>query len=127
MSSPEYNKLQEAISLYKSAVNEALSDLRRPFYLDLAVVIIVPIALAIVAFIWSNIAGFLTTLGIGGINAGDRLSRGQTTLKTYWSDCSKLKKSVKRLELELLLCTPTTTARLRNVEKLLKDYYDALL
>lgn len=126
MSYPDYDSLVEAISLYKSAADDNLSDLRRPFYLDLAVIVIIPIALAIVAFIWSNIAGLLTTLGIGGINAGDRLRRGQITLKTYWSDRSKLKKSVRRLEFELLLCTPTTKARLQRVENLLRDYFDAL-
>ena len=126
MSYPEYNSLVEAIALYKSEVDNDLSELRRPFYLDLAVIIIIPITLAVVAFIWSNIAGLLAAVGIGGINAGDRLRRGQTVLKTYWSDRSKLKKSVRRLEFELLLCTPTAKARLKRVEKLLRDYFDAL-
>ena len=126
MSSPEYDKLQEAISQYKSAVDVTLSDLRRPLYLDLVVIVIIPITLVIVAAIWSNIVGVLAALGIGGINAGDRLRRGQTILTTYWGDCSRLKKSIRRLEIELQLCTPHTRVRLQNVEKLLRDYLSAL-
>lgn len=126
MSSSEYDRLREAISQYKSAVDETLSDLRRPLYLDLSVIIIIPIVLVIVAAIWSNIAGVLAVLGIGGINAADRLRRGQTILTTYWGDRSRLKKSVRRLEIELQLCTPRTTTRLQNVEKLLRGYLSAL-
>lgn len=127
MSCSEYDNLVEAIALYKLVVNDALSDLRRPFYLDLTIIVIIPIALVIMALMWSNIIGFLAALGIGGINAGDRIRRGQTVLKTYWSDRSKLKRSVRRLEFELLLCAPITKKdNLPNVEKLLRDYFDAL-
>ena len=126
MSLPQHKRLGEAISLYKSTVDEAIADLRRPFILDLAVIVIIPLVLVIVAAIWSNVAGVLTTLGLGGINAEERLRRGQTVLKSYWGECSKLKKSVRTLEFELQLCSPSNQTGLQKIEELLRAYLDAL-
>jgi len=122
----DYKSLEQAISCYKSSVGEALRDLRHPFVLDLLFIVIIPVGLTIVALIFSNVAGFLTTLGVGGVSAGERLRRGQTVLKSYWGDCSRLRKSMERLQLELLLCTPSDTARLQEIESLLRAYMDTL-
>ena len=127
MSLPDYYKrLVQAIDQYKSTVDEALGELRRPLIIDLAFIVAIPIVLVIIAAIFSNIAGILTTLGLGGINAEERLRRGQTVLKSYWGDRTKLKKTVKRLEFQLLLCDPSNTTELQKIENLLKDYFDAL-
>ena len=127
MSLPDYYKrLEQAIGQYKSTVDETLVELRRPLIIDLAFIVVIPVILVIIAAIFSNIAGILTTLGLGGINAEERLRRGQTVLKSYWGDSSKLRKSVKRLEFELLLCEPSNTTELQKIENLLRDYFDAL-
>lgn len=126
MSLTEYNRLVQAISVYKLAVDEAHADLRRPFILDLVFIVFIPVALTVVAGVFSNVAGLLTTLGLGGINAEERFRRGQTVLKSYWGECSKLNKSLRRLEFELQLCKPTNTAGLQKIEKRLKAYFDAL-
>lgn len=127
MSVPQHKRLAKAIGQYEVVVDDALSDLRRPFILDGVVIVIIPAVLSVIAFIFSNVAGFLTTLGLGGINAEERLRRGQTVLKSYWSERSKLKKTVQRLELELLLCSPSNGAGLKDIEKLLRAYVNALL
>jgi len=121
-----YKRLEQAIGQYKSTVDETLVELRRPLIIDLAFIVVIPVILVIIAAIFSNIAGILTTLGLGGINAEERLRRGQTVLKSYWGDSSKLRKSVKRLEFELLLCEPSNTTELQKIENLLRDYFDAL-
>ena len=126
MSVPHHKRLAKAIGRYELAVDDALGDLSRPFILDGIFIVIIPAALSVIAFIFGNVAGFLTTLSLGGINAEERLRRGQTVLKSYWSERSKLKKSVKRLEIELLLCRPSNTAGLKRIEDLLREYLDAL-
>lgn len=126
MSLSDYNRLEEAISSYKSAVDVALKDLRRPFILDLVLIVIVPTGVTIAAHIFSNVAGFLTTLGLGALNAEERFRRGQTVLRSYWGDCSKLNKSVRTLEFELQLCSPSNSVGLQRIEKLLRAYFDAL-
>lgn len=126
MALADYKSLEQAISCYKSSVDQALRDLRHPFVLDLLFIVIIPVVLTIVALRFSNVVGFLTTLGVGGISAGERLRRGEIVLKSYWGDCSRLRKSVERLELELQLCTPSDTARLQEIESLLRAYMDAL-
>ncbi len=126
MAPADYKSLEQAISLYKSWVDEALRDLCRPFLLDLLFIVIIPVVLTIVALRLSNVVGFLTTLGVGGVSAGERLRRGETMLKSYWGDCSRLKKSKKRLDVELLLCAPSDTAHLQEIESLLREYIDAL-
>ena len=126
MSVPQHKRLKKAIFSYKFAVDDALAELRRPFILDSVFIVIIPAALSVIAFIFSNVAGFLTTLGLGGINAEERLRKGQSVLKSYLSERSKLKRSVKRLEIELLLYSPSNTAGLQKLENLLLEYLDAL-
>jgi len=126
MSSTLYDKLTQAINLYKAAVQETLADLCRTFVLDLIFIVIIPIVLGIVALLFAGVAGLLTTLGLGGINAEERFRRGQTILKSYWGERSKLKKSVQRLEFELALCDSSDTACLQKTESLLRAYFDAL-
>lgn len=126
MSSPLYDSLTRAINLYKAAIHETLVDLRRSFILDLVFIVIIPVILGVVALIFAGFAGLLTTLGLGGINAEERFRRGQTILKSYWGERSKLKKSVQRLEFELALCGSSDTVCLQEIENLLRAYFDAL-
>lgn len=122
----KYDKIAQAIATYKSDTDGARAELRPPLILDLVVIVIIPLSLTIVSAIFSNIAGILTTLGVGGIHAEERFRRGQTVLKSYWGECSRLKKSVKRLEFELLLCRRSDTASLQKIETRLRAYYDEL-
>lgn len=104
MSSPQYTSLLEAINTYQSSVKEVVDNLKRVLALDLSFIVGIPIILSVVAYFFAGVAGFLTTLGLGGINAGERLTRGHTIIKTYWGDCAKLRKTILTLQIRLQLC-----------------------
>jgi hypothetical protein len=72
LSSSYYERLQSAVGKYKDHVELALKELRRTFVADIVFIVAIPVILSIVAFIWSGIVGFATTLGLGGVNAGER-------------------------------------------------------
>jgi hypothetical protein len=89
--------------------------------LDLGLILIIPIALSAVSGVWAGAVGLGTTLGLGTLNAVDRLARGQTMLKDYWAHGSKLRRSVKTLRI-MLESADADQAKLDEVEKQLKDY-----
>ena len=123
---PTHATIGVAIGDYEGAVDEVIAELRRPLLLDIVTIILAPVLLSVIPLVLGSIAGFLSTLGLGGINAAERFRRGQTILKSYWSECSKLKKSVRRLRHEWLLCDPSDDAGLTKVEHLLRDYMNEL-
>lgn len=103
-----------------------MARLKRAFFTDLSFIVIIPVVAVILAWIFSNIAGILTTLGVGVINAEERLRRGHTILLKYWSDRSILENTVSILRLELQLCDPSDSNCLDSVEQLVKDYARSL-
>lgn len=130
MSSPQYTSLLNAIGIYKSAVTESINNLKRILFLDLSFIVGVPIILSIIAYFFAGVAGFLTTLGLGGINAGERLARGHTIIKTYWGDCAKLRNTIQTLEVKLELCNQKPVNLQPNcfqdIENLLIEYLNKL-
>lgn len=126
MSSPRYNRIEKAVDRYESMVNKCIARLRRAFFVDFSVIIIIPIIAVILAGFFSNIAGILTTLGVGAVNAGEWLRRGHTILLKYWSDRSTLEDTVNILRLELKLCDPSDSGCLDKVEQLVRRYAKSL-
>lgn len=126
MSSLLCDRVEKAIDLYEVAVDKACKNLRKKCAVDFVFIVVIPIILTIVAFVFSNVAGF-TTLGLGSINATERLGRGHTALKVYWGESSKLEKSVSRLQIQLELCEPSDTVCVKKVKKLLEGYLTNLM
>lgn len=126
MSSQRYNRIERAIDRYESMVNKGIARLKRAFFADLSFVVIIPIVAVILAGFFSNIAGILTTLGVGAVNAEERLRRGHTILIKYWSDRSALEDTVNILRLELQLCDPSDSNGLDRVEQLVRGYAKSL-
>ena len=126
MAPNSYDNIANAIDLYDKAVDDTTRYLRRLFFMDLGFVVIIPIVFGIVALFVAGLAGLLTTLGLGGVNAGEKLSRGHTALRTYSSDCSKLKRTVATLRLKLVLANQEDNTALIRIKKLLIKYLEAL-
>jgi hypothetical protein len=128
VSSAYYDRVLKAIAHYSQLVEETVKDLRNPCMLDIVFIVVVPIVGSIIAYFFASTAGLLAVLGLGGINAAEKFSRGQTILKSYFSGRSKLRKSVRTLELTIKLCDPydPDPTCVQKVENQLKEYISAL-
>lgn len=126
MSSPRYDRVRRTIAHYALVIKETLKDLRNACILDTALIIVVPIIISVIAYFFTSISGLLAVIGLGSINAAEKFGRGQTILKSYLGDRSRLRKSVRTLELELELCDPSDDAGLQNIENKLKEYLSSL-
>lgn len=126
MPDERYNRIDNAIDLYASMIDRAIARSQRAFFLDLSLIIILPVVATVIAGFFSNIAGLFTTLGVGTVNAGDKLVRGKTILLKYWSERAKLENSVNILRLRLRLCDATDDESLNNIEQLLRGYIKSL-
>jgi len=122
VSSPRYDRVRRAIARYALLIEETLKDLRTACILDVVFIVVVPVVISVIAYFFASISGLLAALGLGTINAAEKFGRGQTILKSYLGDCSKLRKSVRTLELKLELCDPSDDACLQDVENELKEY-----
>ena len=125
--SPYYQRLGRAIDQYETAANSVRRDLRKQFWWHLFTQAIIPASLVVIAHFFSTVAGTLTTLGIGGLNFIERLRRGETARKTFWSDTSKLNRTVQTLKFRHALCDPNDNVAMREIEQLIVRYFDALL
>lgn len=122
MPSTHHERLQVAVDEYAKVVERVIRDLTRVLIVDTVFIVIIPIGLSLAALRWSGMVGFATTLGLAGINANERFMRGQTMLKSYWSESSKLHRTVETLKLELSLCDPSNEDRLNKIENSLKEF-----
>ena len=127
MSSSQYERVRRGIARYALVVEETIKDLGNPCKLDIVFIVVVPIVGSVIAYFFPSTSGLLAVLGLGSINAAEKFGRGQTILKSYFGDCSRLRKSVRTLELEIELCDPSDNACVQNVENKLKEYSSALL
>jgi hypothetical protein len=126
VSSPRYDRVKRAIALYSQVIEETLKELRNAYIIDILFIVVVPIGISIIAYFFASISGLLAVLGLGGINAAEKFGRGQTILKSYLGDRSRLKKSSRTLELEIELCDPSDDVSLQNIENKLKEYLSSL-
>ena len=122
MSSTRYDRVRQAIARYSQVIEETLEELRNAYIIDILFVVVVPVGISIIAYLFASISGLLAVLGLGSINAAEKFGRGQTILKSYLGDRSKLKKSARTLEIEIELCDPSDDASLQNIENKLKEY-----
>jgi hypothetical protein len=128
MSSPQYTRVQNAIGRYKEFIdNKALKDLRNIWILDTIFIAVVPVVIGIIAYFITSVSGLLTALSVGGVNAIEKVTRGQTILKTYSSDRRKLEGSVTTLQISLELCDPSDVACLQDVMNNLRACAKALI
>ncbi len=126
MSSPRYDRVRRAIALYSQVIKETLKELRNAYIMDIIFIVVVPVGISIIAYLFASISGLLVVLGLGSINAAEKFGRGQTILKSYLGDRSRLKKSARTLELEIELCDPSDDVSLQNIENKLKEYLSSL-
>lgn len=120
-----YEKVELAIKYYEEAVEDALRNLKINAVIDI-IYITFFLVLIIVAAIWTDINGFLTTIGITGLSATSKGKEWIGTIKSYFNDTSKLRLSVKKLKTSLFACDKNDEFCLGGVQCLIEQYFDAL-
>ncbi len=117
--------VEKAIDLYESIVDKYNRRASRAFFVDISFTIVIPVIAVVLAGLFSNIAGLVTTLGLGTINAGEKLTKGHTLLIKYWSDRGKLEDTVNTLRLENIACEQDIN-KLNALLKKVTEYFEAL-
>lgn len=124
--SSKYDRVKYAIQLYKEQVSEVLKILTEIFIVDAIFTAVIPIIFAIMANFIAGLAAAVATLGLGAVNAGEKLARGHTILLHYLSIRGKLKLSVTELEIMLNSCSPADAKCIDEVKKKLHEYLASL-
>jgi len=119
------NQLSEAITLYDGQVADAIGVIKKQLCIDLLFIAFIVIVI-ILSFAYANLAGLLTTLGLGGVTVMSQFREWTDTMKAYFSKAGQLRLTVKRLRAELVLCDSSDRVCLDNVKGLLQDYMEAL-
>lgn len=120
-----YERLKTALDTYKNLVEQSTKTLKRNFLIKVGFILGIVI-LTIIAYFFSNFAGFLTALGLGGLNAWANAKDWIESTTIYFRNKDKLLGTVSKLELELQLCDHNDDQCLNKVEKLLRDYMNKL-
>ncbi len=123
--SSEYERVREAVKIYQESVNDALGSLKNNAIIDI-LFISVTASLIILSIFLSNLAGILTTLGLGGVTAYSQGQSWVSTLKAYVNDSSALRRALSRIKEQLALCEKNDTDCLSKVKCLIEQQFDAL-
>ena len=123
--SSEYGRVREAVKIYQESVNDALNSLKNKAIIDI-LFISVTAALIILSIFLSNLAGILTTLGLGGVTAYSQGQSWVSTLKAYVNDSSALRRALNRIKEQLALCEKNDTECLSKVKCLIEQQFEAL-
>jgi hypothetical protein len=118
-----YERVGLALSTYRDEVEESIKELRNRLYLSVFNVLVI-LGLVTAAVFWSNVAGILASLGLGGTNVAAERSNWTKTAKEYMKDKGKLRRIVRRLERKYALCTPADDESLAEVEFGMEKSYD---
>ncbi len=78
------------------------------------------------AFLFANLAGILTSIGLGGATLIAQLRAWLDTMKAFFLKSGQLRRSVKALRMEFEMHSPTDEACLDVVKDLLRNYMAAL-
>jgi hypothetical protein len=122
---PTHEQVGETIRIFKSAVDDVGKERRREFLVTILNIILI-LALVTLSIIFSNLAGTLTSLGLGGTSAASKASNWSDAAKGYLKDKGKLARTVNKLDHEYALCGPTDTARLEKLADTIKKCYKIL-
>ena len=80
----------------------------------------------ILSAVFANLAGILTTVGLGGATVATQVQKWVDTTKAYIFKTGQLKQTVRRLRTEYVMCKPTEDDCLDKVKALLQAYMKAL-
>ena len=125
LSIPMSERLASAINEYEKAVNETIRDLTRANWLIDIAYVAVTVIFVVVAAVWSNVGGIVTTAGVSGITLISQAKASADASKVYNHDATKLRVSVQMLRQELTVCGQEATC-LESVKNSLKKAFDAL-
>lgn len=118
---PKCERVKKEIKDYENAVNQALKDLRTKFVMDLALVVIT-ILILVLAVIFSNLNGILTSIGLTGTSAYAQAKTAPDTFKAYINDRAKLRNSVNDVNMSYDGCASDDEACCQKVEDAVKQY-----
>lgn len=119
------DRLSQAIALYEEQVNEAVKTNMQALYLDIGL-LAWTIFMIFLSTIYANVAGILTTVGLGSATVLSQLQKWVDTTKAYLFKTGQLKQTVRRLRTELVMCRSTDEECLDKVKALLQGYMQAL-
>jgi hypothetical protein len=105
--------------------NTYIKPITRDFIMSVILTVIVPIGIAVIAGFVAGFAAILTTIGVGVINAGEKITRGKDILLKYGKDRSVFERITSKIRGKLIMAEGDMT-KLAEVEDLLRKSVDAM-
>lgn len=120
------SSLATVLTDYTDGVNQQISMYRRSGVADGLTTIGVPAAAAIVSWGIGSVAALVASLGLGSINAGTSVTKGQSILKDYWGKVDTLRKSVTYYKALVDTCDPNDSTQVNQVKSQILEALHAL-
>lgn len=97
------NILEKAIKEYEFTISKQVGALTQKFVMEIVTVVVIPIAAAVITYIFSSFAVALAPLTVGGVNAATKLTESKNILMSYFKDKSQLNIRVNFLRTNLYI------------------------
>lgn len=121
-------QVKDLTSLYITvAVPHYLKRLTLKFILETIFSVLIPLIAAILVGIFASIAGFLTTLGVGGINFVEKLTQGKSLVIKYWSTRSTIEDSIIDIYVHEKSTDHSNVEQLTTLKTLVEQYLKNVL
>lgn len=124
-----HERVKAAIELTESVLQRETEGFRREALFDLLSISAVLI-LILLAAVFSNLAGLLTAIGLGGLGARVQWKAWKDSMRSYITKNPKKMQPIEarldKIKGEFNLCSENDDENLRKIEDMLRELWDAL-
>jgi len=112
---PSWARLQKVYTEYESGVREQISAARVNAIVDGMTTIGVPGAATLVSYFLKSTDAVVASLGLGSVNAGVGISKGQSIMLNYSSKRRALDASLIGYKVTIAGCDPTNDTQIQQI------------